>query len=204
VVKVIMGVDGQAFRRRGPLPGGRHVVAVGRLIEKKGFVHLVRAAARLDGVRVTIAGEGPLRGALEEEIARAGVGDRVRLAGAMAPDAVRDLLEKADVLAMPCVVAADGDRDSMPVVVKEALAMEVLVVASDEVGLPEIVCPPWGRLVPPGDDAELAAAIDELLALPLAERAEAGRCGREFVLRHCDVDVEAAKLATFVAAGPVP
>jgi pimeloyl-ACP methyl ester carboxylesterase len=60
---------------------------------------------------------------------------------------------------MPCVVAADGDRDTMPVVVKEALAMEVPVVASDEVGLPEVVRGGWGRLVPPGDAAALADAL---------------------------------------------
>ncbi len=51
---------------------------------------------------------------------------------------VRERLEIADLLAMPCVVADDGDRDSMPVVVKEAMAMEVPVVATREVGLPRI------------------------------------------------------------------
>ena len=52
---------------------------------------------------------------------------------------------------MPAVVAANGDRDSMPVVVKEAMAMEIPVVASDEVGLPELVRDEFGRLAPPGD-----------------------------------------------------
>jgi len=204
IVKVVMGVDGEAFRRRTPHPGGRHVVAVGRLVEKKGFVHLIRAAARLPDVRVTIVGEGPLRAELEAEVARLGVGERVTLAGAKQPDEVRATLEAADLLAMPCVVAADGDRDAMPVVVKEALAMEVCVVASDEVGLPEVVREPWGRLVPPGDDAALAAAIEALLALPVDARAEAGRHGRAFVLERFDVHREAAKLATFVGAGRVP
>ncbi len=46
------------------------------------------------------------------------------------------------------MIAADGDRDTMPVVVKETLAMEVPVVASDEVGLPELVRDGWGRLLP--------------------------------------------------------
>ena len=54
---------------------------------------------------------------------------------------------------MPCVVARDGDRDSMPVVVKEAMAMELLVVASDEVGLPECVLAPWGFLRRPATPA---------------------------------------------------
>jgi colanic acid/amylovoran biosynthesis glycosyltransferase len=83
-------------------------------------------------------------------------------------------------------------------VVKEALAMEIPVVASDEVGLPEVVRPEWGRLVPPGDAAALAAAIDELLSLPPAERAAMGRAGREFVAERCNVRTETAKLAAWM------
>jgi glycosyltransferase involved in cell wall biosynthesis len=201
VLEVVMGVDGAEFARRAPLPGGRHVVAVGRLVEKKGFVHLVRAAARLGDVQVTIAGEGPERGALEAEIAR--LGAPVELAGALDPGGVRALLESADLLAMPCVVAADGDRDSMPVVVKEALAMQVCVVASDEVGLPELVREPWGALVPPADDAALAEAIGALLARSPEERAAAGAAGRGFVLEQANVDEEAAKLSTYIRAAQV-
>ena len=118
----------------------------------------------------------------------------VDLPGAQPPDQVRAALECADLLAMPCVIAADGDRDSMPVVVKEALAMEIPVVATDEVGLPEVVRPEWGRLVPPHDPAALAAAIAELLALDPAERAPDGTAGREFVRRECDVERETARL----------
>src|SRR4051812_6311676 len=202
VFKIVMGVDGEVFRRRAPHPGGRHVAGVGRLVEKKGFIHLVRAAARLGDVTVTIAGEGPERGRLEDEIERLGVGARVTLAGALEPDGVRALLERADLLAMPCVVARDGDRDSMPVVVKEALAMEVCVVASDTVGLPEVVREPWGTLVPPGDDEALARAIAEALA---ADRAEAGRAGRAYVLEHAALDRETARLAALIrkrAGGP--
>ena len=108
------------------------------------------------------------------------------------------MVERADVLAAPSVVAADGDRDTMPVVVKEALAMEVPVVASDEVGLPEVVRPEWGRLVPPGDADALAAAIDELLALPAEGRLAMGRAGREFVTEHCNVATETARLAAWI------
>jgi len=188
---VVMGVDPERFRRARPLPRTRTVVAVGRLVEKKGFTVLADAVAGLDGVRLVIAGEGPQRPLLE----RPGV----ELLGARSPDEIRALLEEADVLAMPCVVAADGDRDSMPVVVKEAMAMELVVAASDEVGLPECVAPPWGRLVPPGDPEALAAAIEELLALSAEERAAAGAAGRAWVCEHADVRTESARVARAIA-----
>jgi colanic acid/amylovoran biosynthesis glycosyltransferase len=186
---IVMGIDGERFRRSTPLPGGRTVLGVGRLVEKKGFRDLARAADGLDA-RVRIVGDGPLR----DELAG------VELAGALDPDGVRAELERADVLAMPCVVAPDGDRDSMPVVVKEAMAMELMVVASDEVGLPECVREPWGRLVAPGDPDALRRAIEEVLALSADERATAGAAGRSWVLEHADVHRETARLADLIAA----
>jgi glycosyltransferase involved in cell wall biosynthesis len=200
---VVMGVDGEVFRRSRPHPRGRTVVAIGRLVEKKGFAHLIEAA-RLLGEggpeRVLIAGDGPLRSELERAIEDAALRDRVAIVDAWGPDAIREFLERADLLAMPCVIAADGDRDAMPVVVKEALAMEVPVVASDEVGLPELVEPQWGRLVAPADPEALATAIAELLALPVDSRAAMGAAGRAHVLAHCDVREESAKLAALVGA----
>ncbi|HEX4733780.1 MAG TPA: glycosyltransferase [Thermoleophilaceae bacterium] len=187
--KVVMGVDPEQFKRTRPYPGGRNVVAVGRLIEKKGFAHLIEAARRLPDVQVKIAGDGVLRSQLE-----ATAPPNVELLGALPPTAVRELLERADLLALPCVIAADGDRDSMPVVVKEALAMEIPVVGSDEVGMPEMVQDGWGKLVSPGDAEALAAAIAELLALPAHERVAMGRRGREYVVRNFSVRGEALKL----------
>jgi glycosyltransferase involved in cell wall biosynthesis len=89
----------------------------------------------------------------------------------------------------------------MPVIAKEALAMEVPVVASDEVGLPEVIRPEWGRLVPPGDPPALAKALSELLALPAERRATMGVAGRAHVLDACDVHKETARLAELIAAG---
>ncbi len=210
---VIMGVDGERFRRRTPYPGGRTVVAIGRYVEKKGFADLIDAAGILargdQGVRMVIAGDGPLRPHLEAQVSELGLDRVVELPTAPDSDAVRELLEGADLLAMPCVIAADGDRDSMPVVVKEALAMAVPVVASDEVGLPEMVTPEWGRLVAPGSPSDLAAAIVELFALPAERRAAMGAAGRAFVLEHCNTDREAERLAGLIRAsgsgiGPRP
>ena len=198
--KVVMGVDAATFRRERPLAGGRTVLAVGRLVEKKGFDVLIAALARLPDVRAQIIGDGPLRAALERQAEESGVADRVEFAGSRPPAGVRAALEAADVLAMPCVVARDGDRDSMPVVVKEAMAMGLLIVASDVVGLPECVRPPWGALCVPGDAAALAAALRAMLALSPPERERAGGAGREWVLAHADVEAETARLAAALAA----
>ncbi len=201
--KIVLGVDGHRFRRRRPPPGGRAVVSVGRLVEKKGFAYLIEAAALLRErgaapERVTIVGDGPLRAELIDLAARVGVGDLVELTGSREPAEVRETLEAADLFSLPCVVAADGDRDSMPVVVKEALAMEIPVVATDEVGLPEVVGDGWGRLVPPHDAAALADAIEELLALAPSERAAMGRAGRAFVLENASLERETEKLVKLI------
>jgi colanic acid/amylovoran biosynthesis glycosyltransferase len=204
VAKVVMGVDPEAFRRLTPYAGGRRVLAVGRLIEKKGFAHLIEATAllarRAPLERLTIVGEGPLREELSALVRARGLDDTVQLAGARTPDEVRAELETADLLVMPAVVARDGDRDSMPVVVKEALAMEVPVVASAEVGLPEIVHPEWGALAAPGDPAALADAIESVLRRAPAERAAMGRAGREHVIRAANIDTETARLAALIDA----
>ena len=200
---IVMGVDPDEFTRTTPYPGGRHVVAIGRLVEKKGFGDLIEAVGKLEAGdrridRLTIVGEGPLRADLERSIEDHSLGDRVSLAGRRSPAEIRSILESASLLAMPCCVASDGDRDSMPVVVKEAMAMAVPIIATDEVGLSELVKPEFGRLVPPRDPGALAAGIAELLAEPDERRAEMGRRGRAHVLERCNLSRETARLAELI------
>jgi len=193
VHEVVMGVDAAAFERDEPLPGARTVLAVGRLVEKKGFGVLVDAAAQLGDVDVQIVGDGPLHDDLAARIEASGA--PVRLLGSRPPAEVRAAMQQADVLAMPCIVARDGDRDSMPVVVKEAMAMGLLVVASNEVGLPQCVLAPWGFLAPPGDAPALASALRAALALGPQERLAAGEAARAWVREHADVDRETTRMA---------
>ncbi len=196
VHEIVMGVDPDMWTRTGPLPNGRRVIGVGRLVEKKGFGDLITAISGVPDAELVLIGGGPLRDELTEQARTLGV--NVRFTGPLGPADVRAELERADVIAMPCVIAADGDRDSMPVVVKEALALELIVAASDEVGLPELVRPPWGRLVTPGSPDQLAQALRDLLALAADDRAAAGAAGRKYVIEHCNVDRETAKLAALL------
>lgn len=199
---VVMGVDPAEFTRTSPPPDEGVVAAIGRLVPKKGFFDLIEAAAVTDPDllrRLLIVGDGPLREPLLAHSRALGLEGRLEVVDGWGAAPVRAVLERADLLAMPAVIADDGDRDAMPLVVKEAMSMELPVVASDEVGLPEVVDPAWGRLVPPGNPAALAAAIAELLALEPQERRRMGQRAREHVLSHCTIAGEAAKLERLLA-----
>lgn len=198
-VLVPCGIDTAAFTRARPRPHRPFtVVAVGRLVAKKGFDDLVRAAARLhtDGldVQVRLVGDGRERPALEALRDDLGLDDVVTFVGSQPPEVVRDELEAASVLALPCVVGPDGDRDAQPLVVKEAMAMALPVVGTTAVGIPEMVVDGvTGMLVPPHDPDALADALAELAADPA--RCDAmGAAGRERVVAEFDLAVTIPRL----------
>jgi glycosyltransferase involved in cell wall biosynthesis len=198
------GVDLDEFRRERPYDPEGPIVAVGRLVEHKGFADLVRAAAGRAGElpEVLIAGEGRERPALERLIAETGA--RVRLLGALPHDEVRVLWESASLAAVPCVVARDGVRDSVPVALREAMALELPIVATDEVGIPE-AAGPRAALVPPRAPEALGAELARVAALPADERRAMGAAGRAHVAEQADLRRETARLlAMFELDGPSP
>lgn len=170
---VYHGVSPAAFgasRGLQPAPAGAEpvILAVGRLQAKKGFATLIDACRllRKRGVpfRCVIAGEGPERGKLEAAIARHGLREAVGLPGAQTQEQVAALLGTARVFALPCTIAPDGDRDSLPNVLLEALAAGVPVVTTPVAGIPEAIEDGrTGLLTPPDDAAGLAARIENLL-----------------------------------------
>jgi colanic acid/amylovoran biosynthesis glycosyltransferase len=194
------GVDPAAFAptdrtNHGPL----RIVAVGTLHEVKGQIHLIEACRLLAerGIEFTcrFIGDGPDRDALQARIDELGLGDRVILAGRMTSDAVAAELATSDVLAAPSVPTSGGKREGIPVVLMEAMATGLPVVASRLSGIPELVTDGVsGLLVSPGDDDALAQAL-ATLATDGALRARLGAVGRETVMREFDVDRNAAILA---------
>lgn len=172
------------------------VLAVARLVPKKGLDVLVRAADLLaHDAEVVVVGDGPLRMDLQ-----AAAGPRVRLTGALPREEVRRWLGRAAVFCVPFRVAPDGDRDSMPVVLKEAMAAGVPVVSTREVGVPECVDDGvTGLLVPPDDPVALAAALDELLADP-ERRAAMGEAGMAAAAERFDLREQVRRLAEVLAA----
>ncbi len=188
------------LRRLGPVrrsPGqAGPVLTVARLIEKKGLMDLVAAFSllRARGItpRLEIVGDGPLRGQLEGVAASLGVDARFR--GALPQEQVLELMGRASLFCLPCVVAADGDRDGLPTSVLEAMALGVPVVTTDVSGLAEAVLHErTGLLVPQRDPVALAEAIERLLSDPeLAARLSAE--GRRHVEHNYSLERSAALL----------
>jgi glycosyltransferase involved in cell wall biosynthesis len=157
-------------------------VMVARFVPKKGLAYGIRAFAEarraLGRGRLVIAGDGPLRPALEAAVREAGVEPHVRFAGPLPHEEIAALLATADVLMAPSVTTADGDRESGTIVVKEASAAGAVPLASWHGGLPEIVEDGrTGFLAPERDVATLASRLGQLLGDPALRKrmAEAGR-----------------------------
>jgi glycosyltransferase involved in cell wall biosynthesis len=165
----------------GTPPGRLLLLAVGRLVEKKGFRHLIEAAARAPGWHLAIAGEGDLGPALRRLASESGA--EVHFAGALERSAIQTALASADAVAVPSVRDAAGNVDGLPNVLLEAQASGRAVVASRVAGIPEVVSDGEnGLLVPPGDAGALTAALhrlaDATLRRRLGETARAGALRR--------------------------
>jgi len=186
------GVDLKRFPPELPSTNGHlRLLAVGRLVEKKGFDVLLEAAARLTvPFSLRIIGEGPQRAELLAAIEALDLADRVQLAGAQTHDRLPAEYAAADLVVVPSVVDRHGDRDGLPNVVLEAMASMRPVVASDVAGIGSAVTDgEAGLLVPPGNAAALASALDTLgrrsaLRQRLGGNARA-RAEREFELGRC-------------------
>ncbi|MCX7380199.1 MAG: glycosyltransferase [Alphaproteobacteria bacterium] len=177
------GVDPANFAPRGGRRNGR-LLAIGRLTEQKGYPVLFQALARLPSARravVDIVGTGPLEAELAALAEGLGVAGSVRFLGARSSAWIAANGPDYLGLVAPFVICANGDRDTGPIVVKEAMAMGLPVVASALMGMKEMVAPECGRQVPPGDAAALATAIDWLTTLDEPTRTAIGAAGRRHV-----------------------
>jgi glycosyltransferase involved in cell wall biosynthesis len=192
-----IGVDTTIFR---PDPGVAReplVLFVGRLVEKKGCAHLIRAMARVQdaapGIKLLLIGDGPLRGELER-LAQHSL-RRYEFLGTQPVETVRAWMNRAKVFCGPSVTAASGDAEGFGLVFAEAQAMGLPVVSSHTGGVPEAVAhEQTGLLVKEGDEQALAHAIERLLSdAPLWNQfsvAGSERVGRLFDLRKQTTTLE--------------
>jgi glycosyltransferase involved in cell wall biosynthesis len=195
-----------ALRSHPPADASLSILSVGRLTEYKGLIDLVEACRILRDEGVSfgcrIVGEGEERSALSAAIQQCGLAGSVELLGPLPNEDVARLLESASVFALPCVIARNGDRDGMPIVLIEAMARGVPVVATDVIGLPELVRPNVGILVPPRNPAALAGAFRRIADAGSSGQEEMGRAGRDLVERELDADIGAARLAALFEHRP--
>jgi glycosyltransferase involved in cell wall biosynthesis len=191
--------------------GSRHgstmrLLCVGRFDEVKGHPVLVEACRRLSEKGIPfecdLVGEGPRRAAVEAMIQEAGLAGRIRTLGARPRPEVVRLLSECDVFALPSVMAANGEREGIPVSLMEAMAMGIPVVSTRLSGIPELVEDGVsGILVEPGDAGALADALEKLAHDPEL-RAKLGEAGRAQVLRDFDLAQNVDRLATLLAGAP--
>jgi glycosyltransferase involved in cell wall biosynthesis len=184
------------------------LLVVGRLEREKGHLILLEALAHLDAAgpppRLTLVGDGSERERLRQRARELGLEGRVSFAGKAGQDTIRRHYAAADLFCLPSL------GEGVPVVLMEAMAMELPVVATRVGGVAELVDDGVsGRIVAPGSAVELAAAIAELAADP-ARCERMGACGRERVLVDFGIEQAANRLfgefsrllAADVAAAP--
>lgn len=186
------GVDLKRFQPRSlPPEQPLKLLAVGRLVEKKGFNVLIAAVARLSfNYQLHIIGEGPQRNHLEKLIAAFGLENQVTLCGAKTHTELPEVYASADTVIVPSIIDSSGDRDGLPNVVLEAMASTRAVIASRVSAISNAIThEETGLLVPPNNPTALAAAIERLahgtaLRKALGQRARA-RVERDYEIGSC-------------------
>jgi glycosyltransferase involved in cell wall biosynthesis len=181
------------------VPDSKRFVCVGRLCEAKGQFLLIQAVAALAArgieIEMVLAGDGPLRPALERQIEALGVGHQVRITGWISGDQVREEMLAARALVLPSF--AEG----LPVVVMEAMALRRPVLTTYVAGTPELVhSGENGWLFAAGSQENLEAALIECLETPVERLRALGERGHLDVVVAHSIDLEAAKLAELFRA----
>lgn len=193
VVRLGIDPDAIAFREPQEHNGPLRILNVARMAPPKGHAVLLEGLAPLDvPFQATLVGDGPERPALEAMAGRLGLDDRVRFAGALPADETLALYGDADVFCLPSF--AEG----LPVVLMEAMAAGVPVIASRTSGTPELVEDGvTGLLVEPGAPRDVANALTAL-AGDLELRRRLARAARERVEAEYDLRANVAKLRAFL------
>jgi colanic acid/amylovoran biosynthesis glycosyltransferase len=205
VRRVYNGLDLELFPAEPATRAADRILAVGRLVEKKGFDVLIDACAilRSQGREATcrIIGGGELEHALAARIRDRGLEGWVTLAGPVPRERLLRELGQSALLAAPCVEGSDGNRDGMPTVLLEAMALGVPCVSTHVTGIPELIDDGVsGLLVEPRDPAALAEALKQVLDDPARARTMGTRARRR-IENDFDIRRNAAELRALFRQG---
>lgn len=181
------------------------IIAVGRLIPKKGFGDLIRAcallAARGKSFRCEIIGEGPLKHELRRQIDEMHLQNNVELTGAKPQTQLRGRLAAANVFVLPSVIDPDGGMDNLPTVIMEAMATGLPVVSTNIAGIPEMIIEnETGFLIQPGDAAAMADAIETMID-DCSSAARVGQSGYERARTLFSIEKNVRDLCALLNAG---
>lgn len=203
-IRIYNGIDLAKFPYRQPTAQSRHILAVGRLVAKKGFEVLIDALSLLQSRSIpfhcTIIGYGPLHQALAARIQACGLDSLVTLAGQKPQSGIIAAIQAASMVVAPCVVSEEGDRDGLPTILLEAMALGTPVISTQVAGIPELVSDGvTGLCVAPQDPEALANAMLRLLNdVPLA--LSLACFAREHIEQHYDIDSNTAQLRAIFQA----
>jgi glycosyltransferase involved in cell wall biosynthesis len=168
VIPYTAELEAPSFAPRGARHAEPTILFVGRLIERKGVRHLIRALGNVRqrvAARLVLVGDGPERVPLEQCAREAGVATAVEFRGRVSDDDLRRAYANADVFVLPSVLDARQDTEGLGVVLLEAMNYGVPVIASDIGGITDIVQHErTGLLVKPGDENALAEALIRILS----------------------------------------
>ncbi|MDQ3349466.1 MAG: glycosyltransferase [Acidobacteriota bacterium] len=208
VERVYNGLDLARFPYDAPLDRPARIIAVGRIVEKKGFDVLVDACGLLArrGVRFTcqIVGGGELEVDVRARIGKHELENYVELLGPRPQQEVIHLVQGAAAFAAPCVDGSDGNRDGLPTVLLEAMALGTPCVSTDVTGIPEVLHhEETGLLVAQRDPHALADALERLLtdvalSVRLAEQA------RQLIAGDFDIHRNAARMRQAIGVDASP
>lgn len=180
------------LREKWTASGPLRLISAGRLVEKKGHALLIHAIARarregLD-VRLTLVGEGKEQRVVDNLVIAYELEDAVRLTGLLSREGIRDLLPEHDVFVLPSYTAEDGNEETTPLVLKEAMAAGLPVLSTFHGGIPEVVADGVsGILVEEGAIGALGEGLRRILAW--RDRwPEMGQAGRAIVEREYNLD----------------
>jgi glycosyltransferase involved in cell wall biosynthesis len=181
--RIYNGLNPAEFRRADFSSTSPTIIAVGRLIDKKGFADLIQACRLLvergKSFRCQIFGEGPLEERLRRQIEELKLQNCVELPGPKPQHEIKKYLSAGTVFVLPSVIDPEGGRDNLPTVVMEAMATGLPVVSTGIGGIPEMVIDnETGFLVSAGDAGGLADAIDRVI-IDLALAKKLGQAGHE-------------------------
>jgi glycosyltransferase involved in cell wall biosynthesis len=182
------------------VPENPIILSVGRLVEKKGFQDLLQALLivkrRGERFQCDIYGDGPLCQKLKEWIEEHGMAGEVMLKGDRTQQELISIYQNATLFILTPVQTEDGDRDGIPNVLVEAMAVGLPVITTAVSGIPELVEHNLnGLLYQPHDVEGIASGIIELLRNP-EKRRQLGSAGSKKVMEQFDITQAAKRLKT--------